>query len=370
MAFHRHPDEVSSQSISVPMQDLFTGQGPAFGRDNPPCPNGPGPEFVKPLCDLQTLKGFDMKYGLMGMLVVILVSTAGCVEVRDKEDAAPVKPMVQVHTVSRMVVDGEMYLFNGAFLTRPELELELRRAPKIWPVEELEFHYKEVILKKNAVLFTMGHRVRLHIDRLESDGARIQTLSPEFKAGVGQPGRHGGHINLDVGTAKGSLRIQMLGQDGGAGKAGAAPDESMRGLKGEDGKSGLCADSGANLEQASGKDGGKGQQGNRGSNGSPGGDSGTLEVTIQSGKDFQLDHFRSPGQGGAGGAGGKGGPGGYGGKAVRMKMGYDGILRPCAFKSREGTQGPEGGSGFNGLPGNPGAMQSICITRAQVITCI
>ncbi|WP_148278679.1 hypothetical protein [Bdellovibrio bacteriovorus] len=305
-----------------------------------------------------------------GILVAALALTAGCVEVRDKEDATPVKPMVQVNKVSRMVVDGEMYLFNGAFLTRPELELELRKAPKIWPVEELEFHYKEVILKKNAVIYTMGHRVRWHIDRLESDGARIQTLSPEFKAGVGQAGRHGGHILLDVGTAKGSLRIQMLGQDGGAGKAGAAPDESMRGLAGENGKFSLCANSGEHFERASGKDGSKGHQGKSGSNGSSGGDSGTLEVTIQSGKEFQLNHFRSAGLGGTGGAGGKGGLGGAGGKAMGMVRGADGTFMPCAFKAREGKQGLDGSVGASGLPGNPGAEQSLCITRQQVIECI
>lgn len=311
-----------------------------------------------------------MKYGMIGTLATVLVLTAGCVEVRDKEDAAPVKPMVQVNKVSRMVVDGEMYLFNGAFLTRPELELELRKAPKIWPVEELEFHYKEVILKKNAVLYTMGHRVRLHIDHLESDGARIQTLSPEFKAGVGQAGRHGGHILLDVGTAKGSLRIQMLGQDGGAGKAGAAPDESMRGLAGENGKLGMCSNSGEHFERASGKNGSKGLQGKSGGNGSHGGDSGTLEFTVQSGKEFQLDHFRSPGLGGAGGVGGKGGPGGFGGKAAKMAKPSDGGFMPCIYEARDGAQGPDGGVGLAGQSGHPGAQQSICITRQQVIECI
>ncbi|MFV3407217.1 hypothetical protein ACNH6C_01340 [Bdellovibrio bacteriovorus] len=311
-----------------------------------------------------------MKYGMNAILVAVLAVTGGCVEVRDKEDTDPVKPMVQVNKISRMVVDGEMYLFNGAFLTRPELELELRKAPKIWPVEELEFHYKEVILKKNAVLYTMGHRVRLHIDRLESDGARIQTLSPEFKAGIGQAGRHGGHILLDVGTAKGSLRIQMLGQDGAVGKAGAAPDESMRGLAGENGKFALCAKSGEYFELASGKDGGRGRTGKSGSNGSPGGDSGTLEVVIQSGKEFQLDHYRNPGMGGAGGSGAKGGPGGYGGKAMGMVKGSDGTFLPCSYKALDGNQGPEGHAGVNGQPGPPGALQSICITRQKIIECI
>ncbi|WP_374031977.1 hypothetical protein [Bdellovibrio bacteriovorus] len=311
-----------------------------------------------------------MKYGMNAILVAVLAVTAGCVEVRDKEDTDPVKPMVQVNKISRMVVDGEMYLFNGAFLTRPELELELRKAPKIWPVEELEFHYKEVILKKNAVLYTMGHRVRLHIDRLESDGARIQTLPLEFKAGVGQAGRHGGHILLDVGTAKGSLRVQMLGQDGGQGRAGAAPDESMRGLAGEDGKVSLCAKAGEHFERASGKDGGKGHQGKSGSNGSPGGDSGTLEVMIQSGKEFQLEHYRNPGLGGNGGAGGKGGPGGIGGKAVGMAKPSDGSFMSCSFKATEGRPGLEGSAGINGQPGPPGALQSVCITRQKVIECI
>lgn len=311
-----------------------------------------------------------MKYGMIGTLATVLVLTAGCVEVRDKEDAAPVKPMVQVNKVSRMVVGGEMYLFNGAFLTRPELELELRKAPKIWPVEELEFHYKEVILKKNAVLYTMGHRVRLHIDHLESDGARIQTLSPEFKAGVGQAGRHGGHILLDVGTAKGSLRIQMLGQDGGAGKAGAAPDESMRGAAGDGGVKAGCSTSPKRVEQASGKDGGKGLRGRPGIQGSSGGDSGTLEVTIQTGKEFQLDYYRNAGQGGTGGSGGRGGPGGLGGKPVPMfDLDMDGKRETCGIPV-PGNVGPEGDPGPHGQQGLPGAEQSICITRQQVIECI
>lgn len=320
-----------------------------------------------------------MVSGLKVILGVVLVLTIGCVEVRDKEESAPVKPMVRVQSQSRLVIDEEVYLLNGQFLTAPELELELRQAPSSLPVEELEFHFGEAILGKNAVINTLGHRVRLHIDRLESDGARIQTWPQQFKPQPQQPGRHGGHVFLDVASAKGSMRIQMIGQDGGQGQAGAGPSESMKGAAGTNGAKGLCNHEFA--AKAQGQDGAQGLKGYAGGNGARGGDSGTLEINIGSGSEFHLDHYRRPGHGGVGGAGGKGGPGGPGGSPgilspIRpMVVGSSGsgpkmdAARTCNHKVSAGKPGPEGETGDRGQDGETGVAQTICITRDEATSC-
>lgn len=303
---------------------------------------------------------------------VLLGSLAGCVEVKDKSDlpeaqAQVIKPMAPVQELSRIHIEGPTYLYDGRFLSQKQLEYEIHQSRGVLSREtqDLEFHFNEMTFAEGAVLYTMGNRVRLHVDEMHIVRARIQTFPDNRTAPLGQKGLSGGHLYLHIGKGEGHLVLQMNGENGSEGFPGAEPDDTLKGKKGESGKKGLCSGPGV-VPITIGKPGDKGQRGHIGGPGFAGGNSGTLELSIEQEKGFTFELLRSPGKGGDGGRGGRGGAGGEGGDPGRTIRAAKAL---GCIESKKAEDGPQGDPGPRGTPGPEGLSDLICLTRNQNTTC-
>lgn len=312
---------------------------------------------------------------LIGLIMGSVAFQTGCVEVKDtnEDEHAPQPPavpaMVEAQTLGTVVIEGETFLYDGQFLSRKQLDFEIYQqkgaASISHEVKDLEFQMKELIFKEGAILYTLGHRVRLHVGRLIADRGRIATFPEGTKALFGKPGRSGGHLFLNVGVAEeGRLFVQMRGEDGGDGLV-ALLSKSL-GVDGVDGKSVefMCGTSVAELEKVHGGNGADGAPGSPGGNG---GSSGTVEWKIQKGPMFAYQFTKSPGRGGKGGAGG---PAGRGGKAGAITIiSLEKIVGTKCFPRVVPRKGKDGQPGISGADGKNGAVDSICVTRDGKATC-
>lgn len=307
------------------------------------------------------------------LVMSLFIPLSACVEVRDKKKEADpavvevpeIPPMVKPQHISRLVLDGPAYVYQGRILTQKEMESERAKNKNgiTRDVRDLEFNFNEVILKKGAVLYTLGNRVRLKVDQFESDDATISTFPKTTTAPQGMEGRDGGHVLLSFKNAKGYLTVVMRGENGGQGKEGPAPDDKLKGEKGAAGTPTQCS-SANNKYGKNGEPGGQGLRGYPGKAGSRGGSSGTLDLVIHEGNEFFHKIERAAGSGGLGGQGGRGGPGGEGGDAGGKK----GHSFVC-IGTKKGGVGPEGEPGPSGDKGADGVIGTVCVTRNQNMTC-
>lgn len=288
---------------------------------------------------------------------------SGCVEVRDGNDQTgtdAVGPrMVEVRKMDDLVVGEELFLFEGRFLNRKDLETERNsQRGSQTSNKDYEFHFSELRFAEQGILYTMGNNVRIHVDNLIAEKKGLIATFPQgMQAKTMQNGRAGGHLFLNLGNAKGALKIEMRGENGGPGLPGEKPDASLRGPVGASG-TGICDEHIYNSE-GFGKKGGKGLKGYPGKAGGRGGNTGSLELLVKNSEGFSHQIEKIRGTGGAGGEGGLGGPGGAQGK-----------FAPGCFKMAVGPMtGPEGDRGDIGPTGSNGEEQPACLTKGGVATC-
>ncbi len=229
-------------------------------------------------------------------------------------------------------------------------------------IENSKLIANRLFLTGDSKLITNGYNTEIEVNEIYSDSGVIESFPLSAKAKLDVPGKSAGLLTIKAKAAFGDLKIYMRGEDGGDGSAGEsytspAPSGKDAGLgvaecdtTGKDRNlTCFCTEYGANAEN--------GKQGSFGKNGKPaqnGGDSGTLKVFINDGKDFQLEAFHEIGIAGLPGAGGDGQLGGAGGKLSNSK---------CSGSSgKNGSQGPKGISGASAEDGKVG---SICIYIAS-----
>jgi hypothetical protein len=234
--------------------------------------------------------------------------------------------------------------------------------PKTIKVQRLFFGEKGKIL-------TMGHALKIEVQRLYSQGGVIETFSEGTKAIVGD-GRTPSPITLDAIDASGELSFHLRGESGADGKNGeqwttkqnnapAAAEGKVHcsyfplgGNTGQLHKVCLCE-----ILPHKGNDGPKGQPGHPGENGGKGGDSGNLSITLKNAsKNFLPIGIASQGFGGAKGLGGPGQEGGApspAGKVVIPPGGYNQCrIAPDGVPMGPGEKGRDGVDGANGIKTN------------------
>jgi hypothetical protein len=188
----------------------------------------------------------------------------------------------------------------------------------------------------------------------EPGAAIVGTIVPKHEPG--QPGASAGAVRLFIAEAfRGTLRVDLAGQDGGDGVAGqsgsngapAPPARSVR-LPFHNGE--ICV-----FRGLVGGPGGPGSNGGAGGRGGNGGDV-TLVLGITAPAGLQVGDSRA----GLGGAGGAGGPGGHGGAGSAGAFG-------CFENFGPGRDGLAGQAGASGLGGVAGSVRTEVLTPAEVV---
>ena len=205
---------------------------------------------------------------------------------------------------------------------------------------------KRLELRQSRII-TNGYRVSIRASEIISeDGQILSFLSRKAGPGngAGQPGANGlsgGNLELVADVLRGTLVVDLRGQEGGDGAAGAAGPPGARGVAGSPGVSGVfgCQAGGGN--RGPGATGGKG---GRGGDGGRGGNGGSLVLSV--GRVIQGKGVVANLEGGAGGQAGPGGPGGPPGAGGEGGSG-------SGF-CRGGQPGPPGRQGPIGDPGTGG----------------
>lgn len=174
-----------------------------------------------------------------------------------------------------------------------------------------------IFIGRDLTLYTFDKNLKLSAKEIIAEGGVIANFPPSTKAFRETNGRPGGNIQITAKNAKGSVKFILNGEDGG------------------DGKHGVVTFPGAH-------------PGCAGTNGAHGGNSGSLNLLIQNGKDLSVDLTRIAGQAGAGGR--------------RGFLPYTATLDeavhpPCRADAAEATNG------------SPGSLASTCVqlsTESQV----
>ena len=200
---------------------------------------------------------------------------------------------------------------------------------------------------KTAGNFTVSGGGRVHCDNNGADGRDVDAIpgdgQPGSAAGVGQPGRDGYNLTLDIGgdlSLGGPISVSGgFGGDGGKGGQGGS----------------VCPE-----QACSPGNGGDGGSGGKGGNG------GSLTVLVQKGRLNKLSGGRLEASGGLGGDGGRAGPVGAGvgfpnpGRAGEAGRGGDGgkilvyakdIMAATSGTALIWTNGGRGGKGADGEDG-------------------
>lgn len=272
------------------------------------------------------------------ILIFVCLQTGCAVELRDRDQKPGEKP------VTELVVENE-YTLPVPLVASQQTVLRLDR----------------LILKKDSVLITQGLNVRIEVDELIVENGEVRSFKADQVAAQGMNGRSGGNIEIFAQKGHGRLNLTLQGERGGRGLSGAAPDESLRGDKGADGRPYIITSDGLRVGKfENGSPGGQGKAGYQGGTGLRGGDSGTALIKVTEAEDFQVSVEKSPGQGGLGGIGGAGGLGGYGGEP--SKNVDSGFITPALQKGPMGSEGPQGPNGINGPSGN---VEKACLQLGE-----
>ncbi|KYG67201.1 hypothetical protein AZI86_09335 [Bdellovibrio bacteriovorus] len=284
------------------------------------------------------------------LLLCALASLSACVEIKDpnqetKNEPENVKPVV-LQQRAELVVDKDIYFFEGDFLTKEEF-IKMEREPSLAKDHTVQLDYLQI--EKGAVLYTLGQNLRLEVKELSSNG-KIETFPEGAQAPLDIEGRSGGIFYMIVDQGEGFLEITMRGQQGGNGSDGAEPDAA---LVGEPGKLIQCKGC-SEVEVLKTWLGGKGKRGYPGADGKTGGSSGSLKFTIKS-----YDHFvMVPHKyGGRGGNKGRGNPrGGDPGPPAPVGLGY--LQSNTRYPELYKTYDRYGGPGADGVDGKEGTVDN------------
>ncbi len=303
---------------------------------------------------------------------VLLGHLAACVEVRDQNEEvtpAAVSPERRSQQYPAMEFVGDMYLYQGRFLSKQEFDYEIYKSNGVVDrtVRDLDFHFESLTLAEGARLFTLGHRVRIHATVFESHGGHIETFPAGQTAPHGIDGRSGGYLVLKVGQAQGSLVVIMRGENGAHGSDGKEPGPELDGRNPSDRVRLKCN----HTESLVGPKGANGLPGYPGTDGTDGGDSGFYELHIPRMDQFEHVIERLPGHGGLKGAGGRGGFGAPPPLVIIPGITYSGFLgesrKRCTFES--GGPGDNGKRGADGKSGQDGATNRRCVVIGGQATC-
>lgn len=213
--------------------------------------------------------------------------------------------------------------------------------------EKIEFlNYGRIFISNRAVLNTQGRSLIIRAAALISENGVIQTFPAGQTANLGQPGRSGGKILIQVQKISGRLLVNLRGENGAKGVDGTAilrvanAASINKVFSSSKSRESVCENGG--YEPAE-----RGQRGNPGADGTRGGTSGSLEIVAVDATELNLDYRLEPGAGGAAGFGGAGQRGGA--KA-----------RDCS-NNEVGESGADGDWGPNGHPGIDGRAETVCV---------
>ncbi|WP_413290034.1 hypothetical protein [Bdellovibrio sp. HCB337] len=131
----------------------------------------------------------------ISFLILILLTSACSVEVKDKKEAQPID-------VQKLSVTD--YLIDSAVTLTEDQTLEADR----------------LILTKNAVITTESYNLTIIAKEIVSEGGVIRQFADEARASWEQNGRSGKMITLKAKKASGQLRIELRGEAGGNGRNG------------------------------------------------------------------------------------------------------------------------------------------------------
>lgn len=249
--------------------------------------------------------------------------------------------------------------------------------------EDTRLSVNRIFIFENKLLRTNGFKVELVANELHSEKGIIETFPENRKAGINQDGRSGGILTIKAQSAIGDLKIFMRGEHGGDGAKGdsysdragsgtpagtgsrechctgkecplIAPDLVINLELDPQGRSCSCESRGANGGQ--GATGAKGKKGYRAGHG---GSAGQLNVSIQDGREFDLQTHAIKAVAGIAGDGGDGQEGGVGGQRPNNDI----QTRECGGNAGpDGSRGPQGDRGDLGNDGDTGL---ICVYIAS-----
>lgn len=240
-------------------------------------------------------------------------------------------------------------------------------------------------------LFIKSFDKKIFVQNFESSSGSIQSYPEYNKAEPEKNGGKAGGFEISILNGKGFVSFNVFAQDGGNGKAGEPPDESLKGADGADGEpaqfiqigSDSCGNDILNLCTGSVryeciKPPGAGQNGLDGISGYPGTNAGNggdvYKITINN-RSAELTYktYYKPGNKGLGGLGGLGGNGGIGGrggdggildllktqnlsydKYLNQKLNFN-ITKTCQ-PTKDGQLGHSGLIGRSGIDGKDGKM--------------
>lgn len=234
-----------------------------------------------------------MKKFILICLALSTVALAACVEVRDPEEdqivsAPPVIAAEPKEKKAELLIDEEMYVYQGQILTMDQIERLTYKRKQNWTPTHLTLIFGKIEITSRGKLYTMGNDVNLIVDEFASSRGQIETLPPGTKAALDKPGMNGGYLMLQIGRGEGQLFVTMRGQEGGNGSA-TANNRFYH-----DVRQGMCPRP-FDISQLNGIQGKPGRQG---------GDSGSFQVKGEI-KDLDIRVHQEPGRGGAGGAPGQ-----------------------------------------------------------------
>lgn len=236
--------------------------------------------------------------------------------------------------------------------------------------EDTHLNVNRIFILENKPLQTNGFKVELVANELRSEKGIIQTFPENSKALPNSDGRSGGSLTIKVQSATGDLKIYMRGQNGGDGVNGQA--YSSRAADGAPAGSGnrVCECIGKNcfiLElthcscESKGENGGagangaKGRKGHRAGNGAS---AGQLNISVQDGREFDLQTYAFKGVAGISGEGGEGQDGGIGGQKPKN-------IHADSCGGNPGGNGSKGAKGDRGDLGIDGDLGLMCIYIAS-----
>lgn len=243
--------------------------------------------------------------------------------------------------------------------------------------EDTRLTVNRIFFTNEVSLSTNGFNVEFIVNELHSKDGIIETFPENAKAPTNNDGKSGGILKINAQLATGDLKIFMRGQHGGNGTQGEPyPSRAADGSPAGEGirfcdcvgkhclvlannnleifsdvePTGMvctCESTGGN--GGNGSDGAKGRKGHRAGNG---GNAGELKVSIQDGREFDLQTYSAKGTAGIPGEGGEGQDGGIGGQRPDTVAG-----RKCGGNpGSNGSKGPIGDRGDLGTNGNDGLL--------------
>ncbi len=241
-----------------------------------------------------------------------------------------------------------------------------------------------VSLSQGSKIITNGEKLILSINRIISSGGVLSTYQPDQTAKVGEHGRSGNDLIVEINYINGPLNFEMRGEHGGEGirpKSLGEIGRGNKGLKGTDGEAEVyrLGMTGGIREEiclkrpSAGTEGGKGLKGIKANPGLNGGNSGSVFIDIKQSDNFTFNYSFHPGRGGHPSLGGEGGPGGFAGDSGgEVVYNIDEDLGPT-FTSRndppricntpQGLQGPSGDDGETNTRGLDGVAEKVCIRK-------